>query len=205
MRIWIAAAVMIVILAAGLAYLMFTQTGKQASSPTAPTMTPAVEWKPDGKVSEGEYQGEVELAGGRFRVYWRSDGEYLYMALVGETEGWVAIGFEPTVRMKDADMVIGWVKGGKAYVVDAFSTGETGPHPPDTKIGGSNDILAYGGSEGNGVTVIEFKRKLDTGDKYDKPLVPGRTVKFLFAMADSDQFTKKHNVAKGSGQFVLRG
>ncbi len=29
------------------------------------------------------------------------------MALKGKTTGWVAIGFEPSYAMKDADMVIG--------------------------------------------------------------------------------------------------
>ncbi|MDK2383876.1 MAG: DOMON domain-containing protein, partial [Candidatus Korarchaeota archaeon] len=67
------------------------------------------------------------------------------------------------------------------------------------------DILSYGGSEKDGVTTIEFKRKLSTGDKYDKDLKPGSTIKFIFAMADEDIFTKKHNVAKGSGELSLRG
>lgn len=127
------------------------------------------------------------------------------MALVGKTKGWVAIGFEPTSRMKDADMIIGWVQDGKVKVIDAYSTGETGPHPPDEKLGGRSDILSYGGSEKGGVTVIEFKRKLSTGDKFDKDLKPGSTVKFIFAMADADEFTKKHNVAKGYGQLTLSG
>ncbi len=200
--------IVLVILAAIVFYVGFKPVQETQTAPTekgyaAPQK--AVEWKPDGVVSEGEYDHELELAGGKFKVYWRTDGEYLYMALSGKTAGWVAIGFEPTKRMKDADMIIGWVKDGKATVVDAYSTGETGPHPPDEKLGGRNDILSYGGSEKDGTTVIEFKRKLATGDKYDKDLRPGMRVKFIFAMADEDQFTKKHNVAKGSGELVLGG
>lgn len=81
------------------------------------------------------------------------------------------------------------------------------PASSDTKLGGgSDDILEKAGREENGYTVIEFKRKLNTGgDKYDKVLTPGKTVKFIYAMADSDDFTAKHNIAKGYGKLTLEG
>ncbi len=198
----------LVILIAVLLYMTLKSAQKTPIVPVTSKQTAIKEevvWKPDGVVSKGEYDQELELAEGRFKVYWKTDGEYLYMALVGKTKGWVAIGFEPTKRMKDADMVIGWVKDGKATVIDAYSTGETGPHPPDEKLGGRNDILSYGGSEKSGVTTIEFKRKLSTGDKYDKDLKLRTKIAFIFAMADEDMFTKKHNVAKGSGELSLGG
>ncbi len=190
-----------------------SSTGKYgttaSSSTSAVTSTsssqPSGPWKADGVIEKNEYPHELPLAGGKFTVYWRNDNEYLYMALEGQTTGWVAIGFEPSTAMKDADMIIGWVRDGKATVVDAYSTGLYGPHPPDEKLGGSNDILEYAGKEENGYTVIEFKRKLNTGDKYDKAFKPGQEIKFIFAMADADDFTAKHNVAKGSGKLKLDG
>ncbi len=213
----LAAIVLALVLAAGCI------GGTSSQTPTSSTKTPATTqpsttssittsssqaltaWKADGVIEKNEYPHELSLAGGKFTVYWRNDNEYLYMALKGKTTGWVAIGFEPSTAMKDADMVIGWVKDGKATVVDAYSTGLYGPHPPDQKLGGSNDILEYAGKEENGYTVIEFKRKLNTGDKYDKAFKPGQEIKFIFAMATSDDFTAKHNVAKGSGKIKLDG
>ena len=182
----------------------------QSSSSTGPTTTPATSktlspWKADGVIGENEYPHSLTLAGGKFEVYWRNDGEYIYMALKGETKGWVAIGFEPSYAMKDADMIIGWVQDGRVFIVDAYSTGAYGPHPPDTKLGGTDDILEKAGREEGGYTVIEFKRKLNTGDKYDKVLTPGKEVNFIFAMADTDEFTAKHNIAKGSGKLKLDG
>ncbi|WP_297510324.1 DOMON domain-containing protein [Thermococcus sp.] len=179
-----------------------TSTSSSVATSSSPVLSP---WKADGVIEKNEYPHELSLAGGKFTVYWRNDDEYLYMALKGKTTGWVAIGFEPSTAMKDADMIIGWVKDGKATVVDAYSTGLYGPHPPDEKLGGSNDILEYSGKEENGYTVIEFKRKLNTGDKYDKAFKPGQEIKFIFAMADADDFTAKHNVAKGSGKLKLDG
>lgn len=187
-----------------------TPATAQTTTPTTGTNTPTVTkalspWKADGVIGANEYSRSLSLAEGKLEVYWRNDGEYLYMALKGKTTGWVAIGFEPSYAMKDADMVIGWVQDGGVVVIDAYSTGTYGPHPPDTKLGGSDDILEKAGREENGYTVIEFKRKLNTGDKYDKVLTPGKTVKFIYAMADSDDFTAKHNIAKGYGELTLEG
>ena len=183
--------------------------GETTQSPTQTTTTSAPpqpgEWKADGVIGENEYAHQLPLADGKLVVYWRNDDEYLYMALKGQTTGWVAIGFEPTSKMKDADMVFGWVQEGNAVVIDAYSTGTYGPHPPDEKLGGSNDIIEYAGKEENGYTVIEFKRKLNTGDQYDKAFSPGQRISFIFAMADADDFTTKHNIARGYGELRLDG
>nr|WP_297497368.1 DOMON domain-containing protein [Thermococcus sp.] len=208
----LAAIVLALVLAAGCIGGTSSQTPTSSTKAPATTSQPSTSssqalspWKADGIIEKNEYPHELALAGGKFTVYWRNDDEYLYMALKGKTTGWVAIGFEPSTAMKDADMIIGWVKDGKATVVDAYSTGLYGPHLPDQKLGGSNDILEYAGKEENGYTLIEFKRKLNTGDKYDKAFKPGQEIKFIFAMADADDFTAKHNVAKGSGRIKLDG
>jgi len=172
-------------------------------SATQPTTTPGPEWKADGAISAGEYDGEATLSDGRMTVYWKNDGDILYMGLWGQVTGWVAIGFEPATAMKDADMILGYVSGGKTIVLDQYATGTFGPHPSDTELGGTSDILDAGGSESGGVTVIEFSRKLNTGDRFDKELTPGKTVRFIWSMADSDSPTVQHNIGRGSGQFVL--
>ncbi|HIH71760.1 MAG: Uncharacterized protein XD43_0723 [Thermococcales archaeon 44_46] len=182
-------------------------SGTPSTTQTTQSETPIQlgEWKADGTIGENEYAHELSLAGGKLTVYWRNDDTYLYMALKGQTTGWVAIGFEPTDKMKDADMVFGWVQDGNTVVIDAYSTGTYGSHPPDEKLGGSSDILEYAGKEENGVTIIEFKRKLNTGDQYDKAFTPGQKISFIFALADADDFTTKHNIARGYGELQLDG
>jgi len=130
--------------------------------------------------------------GGRYIVRWRNDDKDIYMALEGRTDGYVAIGFEPTQEMKDADMVMGWVSGDNVTVLDLFSTGNYGPHPPDEELGGRNDILEFGGSESNNVTLIEFKRMMDTGDQFDKSFKPGQTVNIIWSMSSSDSLAVRH-------------
>jgi hypothetical protein len=179
--------------------------GTTAPEGIPPKVTPPTppEWNADGIISTGEYDGEVTLANGRMAVSWKNDGTRLYMGLSGQTAGWVAVGFEPSSAMKDADMVVGSVSGNQATVLDQYSTGTFGPHPSDTELGGTYDILASGGSESGGMTVIEFSRNLDTGDRFDKVLNPGTPVRFIWSMATTDNPANQHNIAQGSGQLVL--
>jgi outer membrane protein assembly factor BamB len=165
--------------------------------------TAAGEWTPDGVVSEGEYSQNLSLSGGNYIVHWKNDAEDLYMALEGRAEGFVAIGFEPSQAMKDADMVMGWVSRGEATVLDLYSTGIYGPHPPDEDLGGTNDLLESGGSEADGWTVIEFKRKMETGDEFDKAFKPGQTVDIIWSMSGSDSLDIRHNAGRGTARLAF--
>lgn len=63
----------------------------------------------DGTLQEGEYPSQIELA--KMRVSVGYQGKTLYMALEGETGGWVALGLGSS-RMNQADMIIGFVLRG---------------------------------------------------------------------------------------------
>ena len=157
----------------------------------------------DGIVEEDEYPQKLELGRGRFIILWKNDHEFLYMALKAKTMGWLSIGFEATSRMKDADMIFGWVDDGQAILLDLYSTGSIGPHPPDEELGGRNDILEFEEIEENSYTTIEFKRKMNTGDKYDKVLLPGQRLNFIWAIATYDSFNSKHNILSGQARLTL--
>ena len=176
-------------------------TGAASNETVAAEAGPG-EWAPDGIISPGEYAKNLTLANGRYTVHWKNDAEDLYMALEGRTNGFVAIGFEPTQAMKDADMVMGWVSGGEATVLDLYSTGTYGPHPADESLGGRDDILESGGNESGNRTVIEFWRMMNTSDQYDKSLQPGQIVNIIWSMSSSDSFSVRHNV-RGTAKLAL--
>ena len=138
---------------------------------------------------------------GEIEVYSRIDGDKVRMALKAKTNGYLAIGFGPSQRMQDADIILGFVKDGKATVADMFSTGPTGPHPPDDQQGGKNDVTVFGGSNKDGVTVIEFERKLDTGDAKDKVIKTGDN-KVIWAISEEAAFSGKHP-KRGGGVLKL--
>ena len=168
-------------------------------------------WKADGIVGDSEYSRSMLLqaparqgySGGEMQISWKNDPEYLYLALNGSTDGWLAIGFEPQEWMKNADIILASVQGGKATVLDEYCTGNYGPHIEDTLLGGTNDIAEFGGSKGSGRTVIELKRKLNTGDKFDKAFSPGQTISIIWALSQNQELSHKHNVAYGEGIMTL--
>jgi hypothetical protein len=101
--------------------------------------------------------------------------------------------------MKDADMIFGYVDNGKTYVIDEYCTGNYGPHVEDISLGGTDDILQSGGRYQEGMTVVEFKRRMNTLDRFDKQFAPGEVASIIWGMADSTSSALKHNVAKGEG------
>jgi hypothetical protein len=157
------------------------------------------EWKPDGVISENEYDKVQKI--GEIEISTRIVGDEIMMAWKAKTTGYIAVGIDPKQVMKGADMIFGYVKDGQVYAEDTYCTGIFGPHPADIVQGGTMDIQMVGGSEKDGVTVIELKRKLDTGDKTDKPLKPGKN-KVIWAISNNDDITKKHN-KRGSGTLEL--
>ncbi len=172
-------------------------TAPLAKSPTLATKPG--EWKPDGVIADNEYAKQQVI--GELDVYSRIDGDKVRIALKAKTNGYLAIGFEPSERMKEADIILGFVKDGKASVADMFSTGPTGPHPLDEQQGGKNDVTVFGGSSKEGVTIIEFERKLDTGDVKDKVIKIGDN-KIIWAISEEAAFSGKH-AKRGGGVLKL--
>ncbi|NBD36196.1 MAG: hypothetical protein GVY30_09385 [Chloroflexi bacterium] len=149
-------------------------------------------WTADGVIAEGEYAQQADYNG--IRVWWMNDDAHLYLAMEGDTTGWVAVGINPELGMKGADYIFGYVADGEAQVWDAWGQDRTGAtHPPDTEIGGSDDIVAFAGVEEEGVTRLEVQIPLDSGDEYDHALVPGKSYPLIVAIGGKDEFNAYHS------------
>ncbi len=196
-----------------LSVLLLLSSGciQQKEAPVVVEKAATEVWKADGVVGESEYARSMVLrcpakqgyAGGEMEISWKNDQEYLYLAMNASTDGWLAIGFEPQEWMKDADIILASVQGSKAIVLDEYCTGNYGPHIEDSMLGGTNDIVEFGGSKVAGRTIVELKRKLDTGDKFDKAFSPGQAISIIWALSDSPDISLKHNVAYGEGIMTL--
>ncbi|MBN1298446.1 MAG: hypothetical protein JW997_02025 [Actinobacteria bacterium] len=154
----------------------------------------------DGIISDEEYSGYSDMDG--FEAYWASDSNNIYFAMKAKTVGYLAIGIQPGSMMKDADMVLGFVDSISVAIYDMYSTGNFGPHPPDIELGGKDDIIDFAGSEQNGYTIIEFKRLLSTGDKYDNDILTGAN-KIIWAYGNSDTPDGSHT-KRGYGQIEIK-
>jgi hypothetical protein len=159
----------------------------------------------DGKIGAGEYTSSQVLSQGDFTLYWQIEGNKIYIAIEALSPGWVAIGLDPGAIMSNADMIFGLVAAdGKTTALDCWSTGPFGPHPADSAQGGADSILASAGSRNGDKVVFEFSRLLDTKDKFDKAIVPGRPMKLIWATGPSLVSTAKH-LKKGSAQVSFGG
>lgn len=137
------------------------------------------------------------------RVWWRNDNTHLYLAAEAKAEGWIGVGLAPDNRMQGANYIIASMAGGQPKIFDAWGLAPTGAtHPQDTEQGGKNDIVAYSVVRKDGVTRFEAQIPLNSGDKYDKPLKPGDTVKIIVAYGASDDYNARHPF-RATGEIVL--
>ncbi|HOJ96635.1 MAG TPA: DOMON domain-containing protein [Methanospirillum sp.] len=157
----------------------------------------------NGVIGDTEYDHNASFDNGNYQIFWTIDNDIIYIGLLGKTTGWVGIGLKPSQMMKDADIILAGVADGTVYWADSFSTGNFGPHPPDTDLGGTDDIMNLSATEALGVTTVEFARKLNTGDAYDAVLTAKEEVPFIWAMATDDDPQFKHNTPKGKGTITL--
>jgi hypothetical protein len=147
----------------------------------------------DGVVSTDEYTHHLVVDGGNFDIFWSVVNESFYMGLVVNTQGFMGIGFAPEIRMLNADMVIGWVTAtDQVEVFDCFSTGETGPHPEDTDLGGTSDLIAFNGTANATHTTLEFSRLLVASDTYDRSLPANDSLTIIWAYGSQESLTGSH-------------
>jgi hypothetical protein len=129
---------------------------------------------------------------GDFSLMWMVDGANLNVKLSAPVEGWVAVGFAPTNKMKDANIIIGYVENGNVVIEDHFGNSPIS-HKSDVSADGKDNLTSISGTEKNGVTEISFTIPLNSGDPNDRVLVPGESYKVIFASYSKDKITIKHS------------
>ena len=127
-------------------------------------------------------------------LQWHADTlGFLHIKLSAPTTGWIAVGFDPSQGMLDANIIIDYVHSDTAYLRDDYGTG-INTHEPDINSGGENNINESAGSEIDGITTLEFTIPLDSGDSRDRPLIIGNTYAVILAYGndDADDFDSYH-------------
>jgi len=190
--------------------LTLSACGGTATETPVPEAEPAAEqpavsaqpvaWNSDGTILDKEYSAIQEIGG--LQVFSRVDGDTVSLALRTQNGGYVALGISPENKMKGADIIICRIEEGQALISDQFSTGVMGPHPADSKLGGTDDILNPSGGSAEGWTVYEFQRQLSTGDEFDKDLVPGDNA-VIWSVGGSTDIGQQHS-SRGYGTLKLQ-
>jgi len=145
----------------------------------------------DGRITEGEYGHRYRDGATGIELLWTVSGDEIYFALHSPGSGWAALSLSPSgPMMQGGDIIIGYVSDGTLHIQDNYAAGPAG-HKADIELGGSDDLLEAAGSEGEEGTIIEFRRKLDTGDEYDHPIIKGEMT-IQLAYSETDDFTTYH-------------
>jgi hypothetical protein len=131
---------------------------------------------------------------------WKVEDQSLRVRVAAATTGWIAVGFDPSSRMKDANIIIGYVQEGEVFLSDGYGVGNTS-HDSDESLGGSSDVSDVQGSEENGNTFLSFTIPLDSGDEYDRVLEAGNSYRIILATGGQDNFSSYHG-AKRTGVTV---
>lgn len=147
---------------------------------------------------------------GNFTVSWEISGDEITFILKINEYSWMAIGFHPSASidggMINADIISAeWnTTTNSPEVNDRFSQTEDYPHL-DTENGCPNNILngSVSGSQINGITTIQFKRKLDTGDAECDSVISGtESQRIIWAHGNYTQGFDYHYNFRGS--YVLQ-
>ena len=141
-------------------------------------------------VHASTYDHEITVQ--NMTLSWKVNGDDLHIKLTAPTTGWLGIGFNPSIGMKDAKFVLGYVKEGKINVSDEFGTGEI-RHESVEKFGGKSDITCISGQEEGGETTIEFTIPLVSKDTKGGRIDPAAETTVLLAYGlDHDSSRLRH-------------
>ena len=150
----------------------------------------------DGVIELDEYPNHSAFGDGAYELSWAIEDDTIYIGMMAQTSGWVAIGFSPISLHKGADIVMGWMDdNGTANIIDCYFPNMYPPHPHDTQQNGTFDILTYNGTEQNNRTIIEFSRLLSTGDELDNDILLNESMEILWSYGSSDNWIGKHENA----------
>jgi uncharacterized membrane protein len=115
-----------------------------------------------------------------FELDWRVNGPNLDVRMSRSGTGWLGVGFGQTGTMEGSNILIGYVKDGKATVIDSFGNGPN-QHLADVELGGTDDVTNVSGSIRDGAIHLAFTIPLTSGDVNDVALTPGESDRVIMA------------------------
>lgn len=142
----------------------------------------------DGVINGDEYRGSVESDIG-MEVYWAKDEENLYIGLTSPGEGWLAFGFQPTLRMRDASIIIAAFEDGEPELSIESHMGTSPTSHAETE---EEFIANYAGSvTEDGVQMLEFA--IPFSEDFIEGVEEGETYTIILAYHDTDKsFSARH-------------
>lgn len=153
--------------------------------------------------SDIEAQGYSYMEAQGYNLGYKVVGQNLQVYMSAPTTGWLAVGFNPSRRMRDANIIIGYVKQDELTLRDDYGISDTS-HASDISRRGTDNVNLLGGGESQGRTWFEFVIPLDSGDSLDQVLERGKTYPVIWAFGPNgrDDFRTVHG-RKGAFRITL--
>ena len=140
-----------------------------------------------------DYTYETFTSNGFTLKYRTTYNNEIDVKLSAQTTGWLSVGFGGTnTGHNGANIIIGYVSNGTLQIRDHYGINAEN-HSSDTSLGGTDNIIQSSGTESGGVTTINFRIPLNSGDQYDKVLTVGGSMHIILAKGSADNFTSMHN------------
>lgn len=132
-----------------------------------------------------------------------NSSEYI-ITLKAKAKGWIAVGFGRTVIMKDAEMILGYIKNGECVYSHDFGVSQIKHVPISTldPILQTPMLTLISAEEKDGVTTIVFSRPSTLKGKYYKEFARGKKMEFMYALSAQDDGVSKH-AERGAIDIVL--
>ncbi len=142
----------------------------------------------DGVINAEEYRGFAESDIG-MELYWDRDEENLYIGLTSPGEGWLAFGFEPTLRMRDASIIIAAFEDGEPELSIESHMGTAPTAHAETE---EEYIGEYAGAiTEEGTQMLEFV--IPFSEDFIENVEEGDTYTIILAYHDSEtSFSMRH-------------
>lgn len=146
-----------------------------------------------GELRANEYQHVINV--GKMTFHWSVEGERLVAKISAPTTGWVGVGFNPTDTMKDANIILGFVKDGKAEISNEFGVAPT-RHAPSNKTDAKDGLTVISGTETGNTTTLEFSIPLRNPAPNGGVIDPKTDTRVILAYGPDMKSTKlKHQFA----------
>ena len=149
----------------------------------------------DGRTTPGEYaflyyNNEIGMW-----LRWSVLEGTIYFNMEAPATGWVGLNFMPMDGTIHGDTVIGYVRSDQSvHLSDQVAPGDDHfPHFEDVQHGGTESFLSVAGSEEDGTTIIEFSRKLMTGEPTDAMFMNVGLMTMVSFHPSADDFVSYHS------------
>lgn len=137
-------------------------------------------------------------------TYQKADNNRILIDLSAKTSGWIAVGFGATNDMKNANIIMGYVKDdGKVMISNEYGVGKWS-HQSLKSLNAQSEVQLVSGSYKDGWTHLSFTLPINPEDKiYGKVFKTGQTISVILAYGrDGEKNFDSYHQYRAKGEIV---